>query len=59
MVNCINGTSGTGKTRKLLEYAKQENAIVICQNAAAMQRKALMGLLALKFMIIITPRIFL
>lgn len=40
MVNCINGTSGTGKTRKLLEYAKQENAIVICQNAAAMQRKA-------------------
>ena len=41
MVNCINGTSGTGKTRKLLVYAKKENAIVICQNAAAMQRKAL------------------
>ena len=41
MINCINGTSGTGKTRKLLEYAKQKNAIVICQNSAAMQRKAL------------------
>lgn len=31
---------GTGKTRKLLEAAKEQNAIVVCGNPSAMRGKA-------------------
>ena len=50
MVNCINGTSSTGKTRKLLEYAKEQGAMVICKNPSAMQTKAqAYGIIGLNF----------
>ena len=36
----IIGGRSTGKTRKLLEHAKEHNALVVCKNPAAMARKA-------------------
>lgn len=36
----IFGNAGTGKTRELLEIAKQYNAIVVCKNPDAMRVKA-------------------
>ena len=36
----ICGGRSTGKTRKLLELAKEKNAIVICKNPTAMRYKA-------------------
>ena len=38
--NYIIGGRSTGKTRKLLEHAKENNALVVCKNPAAMARKA-------------------
>ena len=35
----VRGNS-SGKTRELLELAKQQNAVVVCKNASAMARKA-------------------
>ena len=32
--------NSSGKTRELLEFAKENNLIVICRDAAAMERKA-------------------
>ena len=46
----IVGGRSTGKTRKLLELAKEKNALVICKNPAAMGRKAeAYGIYGLKF----------
>lgn len=46
----IIGGRSTGKTRKLLEHAKENNALVICRNPAAMARKAeAYGIFGLKF----------
>ena len=46
----IVGGRSTGKTRKLLELAKEKNALVICKNPAAMGRKAEdYGIYGLKF----------
>ena len=40
----------TGKTRKIMELAKEKNAVVICKNPAAMERKAAAyGIFGLKF----------
>lgn len=39
-MNYIVGSKDSGKTRKLLELAKQENALFICRNPLAMARKA-------------------
>lgn len=36
----IFGNAGTGKTRELLEVAKQHNAVVVCKNPDAMRVKA-------------------
>ena len=36
----IIGDNGTGKTRKLLEIAKESGAIVVCENPNAMMSKA-------------------
>lgn len=36
----ILGNAGTGKTRELLEVAKEHNAIVVCKNPDAMRVKA-------------------
>jgi hypothetical protein len=38
--NYIIGGRSTGKTRKLLEHAKENNAAVVCRNPSAMARKA-------------------
>lgn len=44
------GGRSTGKTRKLLEHAKEHNALVVCKNPAAMERKAAAyGIFGLKF----------
>lgn len=40
MSNYIVETRGTGKTRRLMENAKTQNAAFICKNPAAMARKA-------------------
>ena len=32
--------NSSGKTRELLEFAKENNLVVICRNKAAMERKA-------------------
>lgn len=40
MNNYIIGESSTGKTKALLEAAKEMNAIVVCQNPDAMRSKA-------------------
>lgn len=46
----IVGTRSSGKTRMMLENAKEKNAIVICRNPAAMERKATAyGIFGLKF----------
>ena len=40
----------TGKTRRLIEYAKENNATVVCKNSAAMARKAAAyGIFGVKF----------
>lgn len=36
----IIGQAGTGKTRALLEYAKEIGAVVVCQNPDGMRVKA-------------------
>ena len=36
----ISGGKGTGKTRVLLERAKAENGIVVCENPDAMRERA-------------------
>ena len=36
----ISGGKGTGKTRALLERAKAENGIVVCQDPEAMRTRA-------------------
>ena len=44
------GGNSTGKTRALLEFAKEKNALVICKNPAAMLRKAeAYGIFGLQF----------
>lgn len=46
----IIGGRSTGKTRKLLEQAKANNALVICKNPYAMAHKAeAYGIFGLKF----------
>ena len=46
----IVGGRGTGKTRKLLEYAKEKNVAVVCRSPAAMARKAeAYGIIGLRF----------
>ena len=40
MSNYIVETRGTGKTRRLMGNAKAQNAVFICKNPAAMERKA-------------------
>ena len=46
----ICGGRSTGKTRKLLEQAKANNALVICKNPYAMARKAeAYGIFGLRF----------
>ena len=48
--NYVIGGRGIGKTRKIMELAKEKNAIVICKNPAAMERKAAAyGIFGLKF----------
>ena len=39
MLKIIDGC-GTGKTRKIIEYAQQNNAIVVCANPLGMEQKA-------------------
>jgi hypothetical protein len=36
----IIGENSSGKTRRMLEAAKENNAIVVCKNPPAMKRKA-------------------
>ena len=38
--NYVIGGRSIGKTRKIMELAKEKNAVVICKNPAAMARKA-------------------
>lgn len=38
--NYVVGGRSSGKTRKIMELAKEKNAIIICKNPAAMERKA-------------------
>lgn len=46
----IVGNSSTGKTRQLLEHAKEQEAMVICKNPSAMQTKAqAYGIIGLNF----------
>ena len=46
----IVGGNSTGKTKKLLQYAKENNALVVCKNAAAMEAKAAAhGIYGLRF----------
>lgn len=46
----IVGGNSTGKTRSLLEFAKEQNAVVVCGNPAAMRRKAeAYGIIGLNF----------
>jgi hypothetical protein len=48
--NFIVAGRGTGKTRKLLEHAREHDAIVICKHPGAMMRKAeAYGIYGLKF----------
>lgn len=49
--NYVVGGRSSGKTRKIMELAKEKNAIIICKNPAAMERKAAAyGIFGLKFM---------
>lgn len=34
------GSRGTGKTKRLLDFAHRENAVVVCRNPSAMRQKA-------------------
>lgn len=48
--NYIIGGRSTGKTRKLLEHAKEKNAVVVCRSPVAMARKAeAYGIIGLRF----------
>lgn len=50
MERYIVGSSSSGKTRKLLEVAKETNAVVVCWNPDAMRVKALnYGIYGLEF----------
>ena len=40
MSNYIVGERSCGKTRKIIELAKEKNAAVVCKNPSAMARKA-------------------
>lgn len=40
MYKYIIGENSSGKTRKMLEVAKKNNAVVVCKNPSAMKRKA-------------------
>lgn len=40
-MNKFIGNRSTGKTKKLLEFAKENNCIVVCKNPGAMYFKAL------------------
>lgn len=40
MERYIIGANCSGKTRKMLETAKEDNAIVVCKNSYAMANKA-------------------
>ena len=45
------GSRAIGKTRMLLEHAKEHNAIVVCRNPAAMEVKAhAYGIIGLEFL---------
>lgn len=51
ITNYVVGGRSSGKTRKIMELAKEKNAIVICKNPAAMERKAqAYGIYGLHFM---------
>lgn len=51
MEKYIIGGNSSGKTRKMLEEAKRNNAIVICKNPYAMEIKAKSyGIFGLKFL---------
>lgn len=46
----IIGENSSGKTRRMLEEAKKENAIVVCKNPYSMESKAnCYGIFGLKF----------
>ena len=48
--NYVVGGRSSGKTRKIMELAKEKNAIIICKNPIAMERKAAAyGIFGLKF----------
>ena len=50
MEKYIIGGRGTGKTRKMLEWAKENNAVVVCRNPIAMENKAHnYGIVGLRF----------
>lgn len=50
MEKYIIGANCSGKTRKMLETAKEDNAIVVCKNSYAMANKAnSYGIYGLKF----------
>lgn len=40
MTNFVVDGNSTGKTKKLLYFAKDNNAIVVCKNPSGMKRKA-------------------
>ena len=47
----IIGEKGTGKTRRLLEMAKDNNGIVICENVEEMTKRAYrLGIVGIDFM---------
>lgn len=51
MTNFIIGPNSSGKTRKLLEFAKANNYLVICRDRGSMERKAqAYGLYGISFM---------
>lgn len=48
--NYVVGGRSIGKTRKIMELAKEKNAIILCKNPAAMERKAAAyGIFGLQF----------
>lgn len=49
-MNKFIGNRSTGKTKKLLEFAKENNCVVVCKNLGAMYFKALnYGLTGIEF----------
>lgn len=47
----IAGGRGTGKTRRLLEMAKDNNGVVICENVEEMTKRAYrLGIVGIDFM---------